>query len=144
MSVDLAVDEWDADAGPSQPTDGEPTPALHFPTLPDFVEHLATWYRREVWNSMERTWCPEWWRHPEAVVRLEVMWRSLESLRTDSATGVSVWLRDHADVHMGQLLNPAGPFRGCTATEGHSADPLGPLPLVAPPPDWWTEADSGL
>lgn len=154
--VELDVDDWAdqrapdpapvADQPRSEPASepAEEPPALLFPTLPAFVAHLATWYRREVFDSYERTWCPCWWRHPEAVVRLEAIWRAFEALRTDPGTGISVWLRDHADVHMAQLLAPTGPFRGCTARDGHSPDPLPPLPLVDPPDDWWTAADSGL
>src|SRR3954463_7458930 len=50
---------------------------------------------------------PLWWRRPEAVIRLEAVWRSFEALRQAPATGISVWLRDHADVHMAQLTSPA-------------------------------------
>lgn len=143
----LDRDEWaeaeEDGAGPAA-TGGAAEPTLNFPTLPDFVRHLGTWYRREVFDSYELTWCPDWWRHPEAVVRLEAMWRSLESLRQDGATGISVWLRDHADVHMAQLLSPAGPFRGCTAKDGHAKEPLAPLPVTDPPAGWWARADSGL
>lgn len=145
MSTGLDVDEW-ADVDDSVVADPvPPTPALHFPTLPAFVSHLATWYRREVFDSRERVWCPDWWRHPEAVVRLEAMWRTLEPARiVEHGDGISAWLRDHADVHMAQLMHPAGPFRGCTARGGHSSDPLPPLPVNDPPEDWWTRADSGL
>lgn len=141
MSVDLAHDAW-ADADDPEGSD-PPAPTLHFPTLPAFVEHFATWYRREVFQGHERAWCPQWWRHPEAVVRLEAMWRALEALRQDEATGISLWLRDHADVHMGQLMAPGGPFTRCTAG-GHATDPLDPLPVDPAPDGWWTEADSGL
>lgn len=142
MSLNLARDEW---ADPSGDASGDASPpALHFPTLPAFVEHFASWYRREVFDGFERVWCPDWWRHPEAVVRLDAMWRALEALRQDEATGISVWLRDHVDVHMAQLLSSSGPFRGCSARDGHTADPLRELPTTPPPPGWWTEADSGL
>jgi hypothetical protein len=147
VSADLYLDEW---AGPgAKDTEHIPAPgvepaALHFPTLPAFVAHFVTWYRREVFDSHELTWCPQWWRHPEAVVRLEATWRSFEALRQDPATGISVWLRDHADVHMAQLMSPAGPFRGCHARDGHTSDPLPALPVVDPPAEWWTEADSSL
>lgn len=146
--ADLGVDDWADQRDPRpEPADDEPTdapPPLRFATLPAFVAHFATWYRREVFDSYERTWCPQWWRHPEAVVRLEATWRAFEALRGDPATGISVWLRDHADVHMAQLLVPSGPFRGCTARDGHGTDPLPPLPLTDPPAGWWIEADSGL
>lgn len=141
--MDLDVDEW-ATVDDAAPVVGEVPPELHFATLPAFVVHLASWYRREVFDSFELAWCPEWWRHPEAVVRLDAVWRAFESLRTDPATGISVWLRDHVDVHLPQLMNPKGPFRGCTAKDGHSRWPLAALPTVDPPAEWWTEADSGL
>ena len=147
MSVDLDADEWaEAEPGDTEepPAPASEPPALHFATLPAFVAHFAAWYRREVFDSHERVWCPQWWRHPEAVVRLEAMWRSFEALRQDPATGISVWLRDHADVHMAQLMSPAGAFRGCHARDGHTNDPLLALPVVDPPEGWWTEADSGL
>ena len=61
----------------------------------------------------DRVWCPQWWRHAEAVARLEALWRAWEHLRQDAATGLSVWFRDHADHHMTILLDADGPFKGC-------------------------------
>jgi hypothetical protein len=133
------ADRADQAAVPAEPE----APPLQFPTLPAFVAYLADLYRREVFDSSERAWCPKWWEHPEAIARLEAMWRALEALRQDPATGISVWFRDHADVHMAQLMQPHGPFRGCTATRGHSIEPLKPLPLDDPPADWWPEEHSG-
>lgn len=79
-----------------------------------------------------RTWCPQWWRHPEAIIRLEALWRAWEHLRLEPATGMSVWLRDHADHHMTVLLDPDGPFKDCRPDKGHGAR-LEPLPLDQPP-----------
>jgi hypothetical protein len=67
-----------------------------------------------------RTWCPEWWRHAEAISRLEALWRVCEHLRLDPATGMSVWFRDHADHHMAVLLDSEGPFKRCSVDKGHS------------------------
>lgn len=120
----------------------EAPPELHFRTLPAFVEHFCSWYRREVWTGYERVWCPDYWRHEEASIRLELMWRGLEKARQDPVE-VSSWLRDNADVHMAVLLSPGGPFAKCSA-EQHADIPLGPLPVSSPPDGWWTEADSGL
>jgi uncharacterized protein DUF4913 len=72
----------------------------YFATLPEWIEQwLLPTYRRSV-RGHERVWCPEWWRHPEAVARLDALWRAWEHLRLDAATGLSVWFRDHADHHM--------------------------------------------
>ena len=102
-------------------------------SLPDFVgNYLAQVYRRSV-DGRNRTWCPHWWAHPEAVARLGALWRGFEALQADPDTGVSVWFRDHADHHMAVLFDPDGPFRGCSPEKGHQ-ERLAPLPVGDPPP----------
>lgn len=110
----------------------EPATELYFPTVLAFVtQHLAPTYRRSL-SANSATWCPEWWKHAEAIARLEALWRAWEHLRLDPATGISVWFRDHADHHMAILLSADGPFKGCSPDKGHSQR-LDPLPLTAPP-----------
>lgn len=112
---------------------GEETPpALFYATLEDFVrEQLAPMYRRAL-DAPTRTWCPQWWKHAEAISRFEALWRAWEHLRLDPATGMSVWFRDHADHHMAVLLDSEGPFKRCSPSKGHKA--LEELPLE-PAPD---------
>lgn len=55
-------------------------------------------------------WSARWWDSPEALIRLDAMWRAFESLRQDPGTGISDWLRDHFDVHMEVLTSEHGPF----------------------------------
>ncbi|MGI5217505.1 DUF4913 domain-containing protein [Nocardia sp. CA-290969] len=99
----------------------------------DFVEnYLSVVYRRQVSDLSDTVWCPEWWKHIEAVVRLQAVWRAWEHLRQDPATGLSVWFLDHADPHMAVLLNPRGPFKYCSVRNGHK-EMLEPLPTVTPP-----------
>jgi len=86
-------------------------------------------YRRPL-GGQGVTWCPEWWRHAEAIARLEALWRAWEHLRLDPATGMSVWFRDHADHHMGVLLSADGPFKGCKPDK--HGERLEPLPLTLP------------
>ena len=107
-------------------------PGLYYLTLEEWVgEWLFPVYRRSVLGH-DRVWCPQWWRHAEAVARLESLWRAWEHLRQDAATGLSVWFRDHADHHMTILLDSDGPFKGC---DGHHSDrPLDELPHDPPPP----------
>ena len=48
---------------------------------------------------------------------------------------MSAWLRDHADYHLGILMNPSGPF-------AHSQDTASindPLPYQAPPAGLFTD-----
>ena len=106
-------------------------PGLYYLTLAEWVqEWLFPVYRRSVLGH-DRVWCPQWWRHAEAVARLESLWRAWEHLRQDAATGLSVWFRDHADHHMTVLLDADGPFKGCDGR--HSDHPLDELPHDPPP-----------
>ena len=113
-------------------------PGLYYLTLAEWVEEwLFPVYRRSILGH-ERVWCPQWWRHAEAVARLESLWRAWEHLRQDAATGLSVWFRDHADHHMTILLDADGPFKGCDGQ--HSDRPLEQLPHD-PPPEGMFEPD---
>jgi Domain of unknown function (DUF4913) len=106
-------------------------PGLYYVTLEEWVlEWLFPVYRRSVLGH-DRVWCPQWWRHAEAVARLESLWRAWEHLRQDAATGLSVWFRDHADHHMTILLDADGPFKGCDGR--HSDRPIEELPHDPPP-----------
>jgi hypothetical protein len=116
-------------------------PAPYFPTLPEWIEEwLLPVYRRSD-RGHEHLWCPEWWRHPEAVARLDALWRAWEHLRLDPATGMSVWFRDHADHHMTVLLSATGPFQGCDGQ--HSTRPLEPL-TVTPTPEGMFQPEDEL
>jgi hypothetical protein len=83
-------------------------------------------------------WCPQWWRHAEAIWRLELLWRSWESARLQPL-GMSAWSTE-LDRHKWELLGDEGPFRQCRTAdrdrparhielEAATADPA--------PPDWW-------
>src|ERR687885_17687 len=82
------------------PDDGPPQ--LFYASLDEFVrEQLAPMYRRAL-DGTQRTWCPEWWRHAEAISRLEALWRAWEHLRLDPATGmVGVVSRSRRPPHGG-------------------------------------------
>ncbi len=124
-SPDFADDALDPD---------EALPELCYPSLEAFVEQqLAPMWRRNL-SANALTWCPEWWRHAEAIARLEALWRAWEHLRLDPALGMSVWFRDHADPHMSVLLDADGPFKGCSPEEGKGHSPrLAALPCSSPP-----------
>jgi hypothetical protein len=103
---------------------------LFYPHVAAFVQdRLVHLYIRRLGQSY--VWCPEWFRHAEALSRLDAIWRAWEHLRLDPATGMSVWWRDHADPHMMALLSPDGPFASCRGQ--HTEYPTPPLPVVDPP-----------
>lgn len=114
--------------------DGGPQVELIFTSLDQFVEQYITQVVHRRLNRSVSVWCPEWWRHPEAVARFSVLWRAFEYLRLDPALGMSMWWLQHADPHLFALMHPQyGPFTACDPREGHAEVPPGPLPTVPAP-----------
>ncbi|MBS2993348.1 DUF4913 domain-containing protein [Rhodococcus erythropolis] len=112
----------------------EPEPQMVFGSAEEFMrDWLAPTYRRQVTDTPSRAWCPQWWKHEEAVNRVEALWRAWEYLRLDAKTGMSVWWRDHADHHMEKLFAGDGPFKGCSVDRGHKALSVDPLPTDKAP-----------
>lgn len=91
----------------------ETPPGLRYGSAEEFLlDHLLPTYVRDV-DGRTFQWCVKWYLHPEAVIRIEALWRAWEHLRLDPATGISVWYKDHADPHMAMLMDTRGPFHKC-------------------------------
>jgi hypothetical protein len=134
-----AVAEWDGHVDDVDEDDVLEEPETFYGSADEFVrEFLIVTYRREVSPKGDYRWDPRWWMHPEAVARLDALWRTWEHFRNDGATGMSVWWRDHADHHMGVLLSSAGPFSKTSGT----TEPGDPLPYAAPPPGLFPDVRS--
>ena len=91
----------------------EEAPTLYYGSVDEFVrEFVCPIFRRNVGEEgrADYRWSARWWESAEAIARLEAMWRAWEHLRRDASTGTSVWLRDHADHHLGVLMSPTGPW----------------------------------
>ncbi len=83
------------------------------------VGYLSGTFARPVTASWR--WCPQWWDHPEAEVRLKAL---LVAWREAQQTGrMLAWLRD-LDAQLAVLTDPAGTFAACTPREHRPADPL--------------------
>jgi hypothetical protein len=83
-------------------------------------------------------WCPQWWRHAEAIWRLELLWWSWEAHRL-LATGMSAWSAE-LDRHLRELLGPDGPFVQCRGVEQDRPARHVDLPTATAdlaPDDWW-------
>ena len=116
---------------------GRPTPTpTADPAFPDTATWVAKWLCPHLEREIKRTfeWCPQWWDHPEAVQRLEALWRAWEVLRVRGGSGMSTWWVDHADHHLARLCNPdIGPFGHCHTTHGRD---IAPLRTIDPPDGW--------
>jgi hypothetical protein len=111
--------------------DADEVPQLFYGSTDEFVrERLIHLYSRRVGpGNASFRWAADWWRYPEAIARLEALWRAWEHLRLDAATGSSAWWIEHADHHMPILMSTEGPF----AKSEDSNKPGEPLPYTPPP-----------
>ncbi|WP_216607490.1 DUF4913 domain-containing protein [Arthrobacter sp. 260] len=100
-------------------TDDEPAELVYANPLEFFTDVLGPSYVREVNGGSEFVWCPQWYKHVEALSRVETIWRAWEYLRIEGALGLSAWWLNHADPHMRMLMAPNGPFKKCIY-DGHT------------------------
>lgn len=111
---------------------------LWYANVYDFVTgYLAPNYIRQL--SSDTRWCQEWWRHSEAMARLDALWRSFEAHRvSDNASSMAVWWRDFADPTMSALMHETGVFAQCKGREpdGHLAEPMEGGAFVTKRPPW--------
>ncbi len=112
--------------------------ALRFPSVEAWVYGLFLPMFGWRVDGQRWYWCPQWWRHAEAIWRLELLWRSWEVARL-AATGMSGWSVE-VDRHLRELLGEDGPFRQCRAAEDDRPARHTELPpaTAEPAPDgWW-------
>lgn len=120
-----------ADAEPAAAASTSTEPELFFGSVDEFVrEKLRYVYVRRVGPTGPHRWAAQWWKYPEAISRLDALWRAWEALRLEPTFGMSVWWRDHADYHMQVLMSSDGPFR--ESKDRNDSDEA--LPYTAPPP----------
>jgi len=83
-------------------------------------------------------WCPQWWRHNEAVTALTALWYAWEHARLEP-TGMIGWLHE-LHYHLGVICSADGPFRECASPDGdraakHRGDQF--ADAVPAPANWW-------
>ena len=125
----------DAAALLAGPDDVASAPATYYGSVDEWMRlWLLPAYRRITKGGQGGVlWRADWWRSPEALSRLDAMWRAWEHLRRDPSTGMSVWWRDHADHHMGVLLSQDGPFKGLSQAQELNTRAGEQLPYEPPP-----------
>jgi uncharacterized protein DUF4913 len=115
---------------------GEQPPDPLYASAEDWVNgHFLQMYRRPIGGEFR--WCPQWWRHAEAITRLTALWQSWEAMRLQPGTGMVTWLRDCLDHQLPVLLGRSGPFAQCSPQE--HVEPR--LAVSEPPPPGWWDAD---
>lgn len=112
-----------------------PTPAEW--VFPDLGTWVAEWLVPTIHRPMKAgvVWCPQWWRHREAVARLEAVWRAWETARAAGGDGPSLWWTMHFENHWAALTDSTrGPFAACKDQVHNSR--LEPLGADSPPEDF--------
>lgn len=126
--------EQDGEQGQDEPA--EPPREPEYPSTTAFVEgFVAQLYRREVsarGSERQLRWCPQWFAHGEVVSRFEGLHAAFESMRLGATTEWSAFWIVHCDPMMDRILDPEGPFKYCSASEGHRGK-MPPLPCTEAP-----------
>ncbi|PLW00138.1 hypothetical protein BRL53_05235 [Corynebacterium ulcerans] len=93
-----------------------------YPSVYEFVDKvIRPAYAVTEERLSETNWASRWWAHPEAVLRLDALWRRFEQLRiAEPATFMETFLRVHADYHMAKLMRPDGVFADCRREDSPS------------------------
>lgn len=128
--ADLTLRERDT-GNPEAPDRRGVTPAYH--SLEEFVVELSAPTFTRTLGGPSGAWCPRWWDHAEAVLRLHALWTTFEVAKRDPTSGMAVWLAQYVDHHMAVLLSSTGPFGQCRPDE-HRPPP--PLPVNSAPHGW--------
>lgn len=117
--------------------------------LPEFVYScVEDWVLNLLAPTIERrldaagagtlTWCPEWWRHAEAIARLEALWRAWEVCRDADGESPSRWFWQHCDPMLAVLMDTkVGPMSNCKPDAHGKYDVTRTLPSTPAPQDYW-------
>jgi hypothetical protein len=103
---------------------------FRFKSVYEFVDQfILVTYATTAGRIEDENWAPEWWSHPEAVLRLHGLWMLYETMRKESpATYVDPFLRVSCDYHMRFLMQPDGVFAACNPDDSPSV-PLKTTPV---------------
>lgn len=106
------------------------TQVFHFKSVYQFVDDfILVTYATTAGRIEDENWAPEWWSHPEAVLRLHTLWLSYETERKKApATFLEHFLRVSCDYHMRFLMQPDGVFAACNPDDSPSV-PLKTTPV---------------
>ena len=102
-----------------------------------FVEWVEVWLaptitRKLVGRGRGLTWCGQWWRHREAVLRLQATWRAWEAAIAEGGVAVSAWWVQILDPNLRALLDGEhGPMYRCAGSAHTEAPGLDTAPVPA-------------
>lgn len=84
------------------------------PAYPTLMSWVNDWFLTHVERGRRARWCERWFEHPEALWRLEGLWRTFEQARLDPWAGPASWTTGQLDPQVAVLLDDRGPFGECS------------------------------
>lgn len=111
-TVQAAVDDAQLDIAVDEPQ-------LFYPDLAAWVnDWVAPVFLRK--DNQAMRWCPQWWKHTEAVVVLMALWEGWELQRVEKPGALAEYLVSRFYPLMHELTSGTGPFQLCDPTRGHA------------------------
>ena len=146
---ELLGSDDDLDSDPTAPIPfllDNPTDDTDIPEIVDLDDtDLIDWVHNHVAAVIarplrgEHRWCPQWWEHPEALFRFTALHRAWTELAGEPGAALSIWIRDHLDPCLRELMAPNGPFTDCNPPHRHHTPgtpdthkPIPTLPTAVP------------
>jgi hypothetical protein len=88
------------------------------PTLNDCLEDWVEGTFVLIAARPAARWCINWAEHPEAHLRLKLLWISWEAANASGETAaMGAWLKNEFDYHSAILLSETGPFVACQSSQ---------------------------
>lgn len=110
------------------------------PFYPTMAAWFRSWFRQVVerQTSSGLVWCPQWWRHNEAIAILDALWMAWEGARISPAAEAMLLWWERAIGMLHHLTSPDhGPFAACTSRRHQVEDGELALPHDPEPPGWF-------
>lgn len=104
-------------------------PALAFAHVADWIDGWlapALELKAAHGSSGGANWCPQWFDHPQVVLRLTAAWREWETARVTE--GMSRWWWQDWDAHLAAITAEHGPFSRCRNEHQRTLAPVDELP----------------
>lgn len=126
-AADAAVRRAKNEAAIAEREQQEQTPVPRFASVEAFVQAyvLPNWRHP---RGRQSHWCHQWWKHDEAITRLEALWEAFEATRLRPGELSRWWILEF-DPHLAALTSSEGTFARCGENnhqQHHVTEPLWP------------------
>lgn len=133
------------DGADHEPTAVETDQAqLYFGSVDEWIREFLLPISKRPINGRNRVCASRWLEYPEAVARLDAIWRTWEYLRQDPHARHERAVARPRRYHLAVLMDPDGPFANADDTPANTCRRGEPLPYEAPPPDLFPDVPTGV